>query len=67
MQYCALILATDMVVISRDDMDGAVKDKHFKHFDADFRAEILLSDTQDGVTMKRSATGRNFVPTVAGA
>ena len=56
-----------MVVISRDDMDGAVKDKHFKHFDADFRAEILLSDTQDGVTMKRSTTGRNFVPTVAGA
>ena len=60
-------LAADLVVITKDDMDGAVKDKNFKHFDADFRAEILLSDTQDGATMKRSDTGRGFVQTASRA
>ena len=59
----ACILAADLVVISKDEMDGAVKDKHFKHFDADFRAEILLSDSQDEVTMKRADTGRGFIQT----
>lgn len=48
-------------MFSKDEIDGAVKDKHFKHFDADFRAEILLSDSQDEVTMKRADTGRGFV------
>ena len=49
------------MVVTKDEMDGAVKDKHFKHFDAEFRAEILLSDTPDGTTMQRSATGKGFV------
>ena len=48
-------------------MDGAVKDKHFKHFDADFRADILLSDTQDGVTVKRSESGSGFVQSASHA
>lgn len=57
----------DMIVVPKAAMDGAVKDKHFNHFDADFRAEILLSDTQERPTMKRSDTGSGFVKVAARA
>jgi hypothetical protein len=54
----------DLLALPRAEIDGAVKDKHCKHFDEDFHIELLLSSSPTSTSMQRSSTGRGFVCTV---
>ena len=54
-------LESDLIVLPRAEIDGAVKDKKNKHFDADMRIEFLLSSSPTEKAMQKSPTGHGYV------